>query len=386
MEGSLLIDISRLMGRTGHGRLPTGVDRVCLAYLSHFGPRAQAVLQAWGWRRIMPYRESQELFRLLQENGPHFLRDARLTLTRAYLPPWPSQDGAGRISINPGHSRLDDLGMPPWMRRTRQRPVYVVHDLIPLTNPEYCRAGERERHIARLEALLRTGAGIVTNSQATLDELQDFARGRGLPLPPAVAAPLAPATLPDAAGTTPPLAEPYFVMVGTIEPRKNHLLLLHLWRDLARRLGQAAPRLVVIGQRGWECENVVDMLERCEALRGVVIERPGCSDAELARHLRHARALLFPSFAEGYGMPLVEALMVGTPVIASPLPAFREVAGDIPDYLDALDGPGWAEAVLDYAAPGSARRAAQVQRMQGFRMPTWQRHFDVVESLLDQLR
>jgi len=90
MQGSLLIDISRLMGRTGNGRLPTGVDRVCLAYLSHFGSRAQAVLQSHGWRRIMPYRESQELFRLLLESGPHFLRDARWTLTRAYLPPWPS--------------------------------------------------------------------------------------------------------------------------------------------------------------------------------------------------------------------------------------------------------------------------------------------------------
>jgi glycosyltransferase involved in cell wall biosynthesis len=386
MEGSLLIDISRLMGRTGDGRLPTGVDRVCLAYLSHFGARAQAVLQSHGWRRIMPYRESQELFRLLLERGPHFLRDARLTLTRAYLPPWPSQDGAGRISINPGHSGLDDLGMPPWMRRTRQRPVFVVHDLIPLTHPEYCRAGERERHIARLEGLLGAGAGLVTNSQATLDELEKFARARGLPLPPAVAAPLAPADLPRTAASTPPLAQPYFVVLGTIEPRKNHLLLLHLWRDLARRLGEQAPQLVVIGQRGWECENVVDVLERCEGLRGLVHELPGCSDVALARYLRHAQALLFPSFVEGYGMPLVEALTQGTPVIASALPVFREIAGDVPDYLDPLDGPGWSEAILDYAQPGSPRRAAQLQRMDGFEAPTWQRHFELVEGLLERLR
>jgi glycosyltransferase involved in cell wall biosynthesis len=386
MQGSLLIDISRLMGRTGGGRLPTGVDRVCLAYLSHFGPRAQAILQSHGWRRIMPYRESQELFRLLLERGPHFLRDARLTLTRAYLPPWPSQDGAGRISINPGHSGLDDLGMPPWMQRTRQRPVFVVHDLIPLTHPEYCRAGEQERHIARLDALLKTGAGLVTNSQSTLDELEAFARRRGLPMPPAVAAPLAPAELPRTAASTPPLAQPYFVVLGTIEPRKNHLLLLHLWRDLALRLGPQAPRLVVIGQRGWECENVVDMLERCESLRGLVHELPACTDLQLGRYLRHAQALLFPSFVEGYGMPLVEALAVGTPVIASALPVFREVAGDVPDYLDPLDGAGWTRAVLDYAETGHARRTAQLQRMAGFEAPTWQRHFETVEGLLERLR
>jgi glycosyltransferase involved in cell wall biosynthesis len=127
------------------------------------------------------------------------------------------------------------------------------------------------------------------------------------------------------------------------------------------------------------------MLERCEALRGLVHERSGCSDLELARYLGHARALLFPSFAEGYGMPLVEALALGTPAIASTLPVFREVAGNVPDYLDPLDGPGWTQAILDYAAPESPLRAAQLQRMAGFRTPTWQRHFETVESLLERL-
>src|SRR5580698_988440 len=99
------------------------------------------------------------------------------------------------------------------------------------------------------------------------------------------------------------ISEPYFVILGTIEPRKNHWLLLQVWRRLVERLGDRTPRLVVIGQRGWECENAVDMLERCEELRGVVTELPACPDVELTSYLRHARALLFPSFAEGYGMP-----------------------------------------------------------------------------------
>jgi glycosyltransferase involved in cell wall biosynthesis len=183
-----------------------------------------------------------------------------------------------------------------------------------------------------------------------------------------------------------PLAQPYFVILGTIEPRKNHWLLLHLWRELVAAHGAGrVPHLVVIGQRGWECENVVDLLERCDSLKGVVHEVSGAADAEVARYLRHACALLFPSFAEGYGMPLVEALMLGTPAIASPLEVFREIAADIPDYLDPLDGPGWARLVLDYAAPGSVRREAQRQRMRAFQMPTWERHFERVEGLLGRL-
>jgi glycosyltransferase involved in cell wall biosynthesis len=386
MEGSLLIDVSRLMGRANRGRLPTGVDRVCLAYVEHFGARAQAVLQWGGWRRIAPYGASQELFALLREPGEHFFRDASRIIARACLPPWPSQEGRGRIYFNHGHSGLDDHGLAHWLRRTRQRPVFMVHDLIPLTHPEYCRPGEREKHAARLRNLLAMGAGLLTNSDDTADALRAFAQANGLRLPPLQPAALAPATLRLPAAAQPPLPHPYFVVLGTIEPRKNHWLLLHLWRDLVAQLGARAPHLVVIGQRGWECENVVDMLERCDALHGYVHELAGCSDETLAGYLAHARALLFPSFAEGYGMPLVEALMLGTPGIASDLAVFREFAGAIPEYLDPLDGPAWMQAVRDYAQPDSPRRAAQLQRMSDFVTPTWDRHFERVEALLERLR
>lgn len=385
MEGSLLIDISRLMGRANQGRLPTGVDRVCLAYVQRFGARAQAVLQWGSWRRIAPYGASQQLFELLQQPGGAFAREAARVIARGCLPPWPSQDGRNRVYFNHGHSGLDDSRLAAWLRRTRQTPVFMVHDLIPLTHPEYCRPGERERHSERLQMMLTTGAGLLTNSEATAEAVREFARARRLHLPPMKAAPLAPARLPPPGSATPPLAHPYFVILGTIEPRKNHWLLLHLWRDLVAEMGSDAPHLVVIGQRGWECENVVDLLERCEALRGRVHELSGCSDAELANYLAHARALLFPSFAEGYGMPLLEALMLGTPAIASRLPAFREIAGEVPEYLDALDGNGWAAAVRDYARPESARRAAQLERMASFVTPTWERHFELVDELLEQL-
>jgi glycosyltransferase involved in cell wall biosynthesis len=181
------------------------------------------------------------------------------------------------------------------------------------------------------------------------------------------------------------MASPYFVAVGTIEPRKNHWLLLQLWRRLIERLGKSAPKLVVIGQRGWECENVVDLLERCGTLRGHVREISDCSDTQLSTYLYHARALLFPSFAEGYGLPLMEALSLGVPAIASRLPVFREIAGDIPEYLDPLDGMGWMAAVEAYTERDSPARAAQLERLQGFVAPTWETHFDILERFMERL-
>ena len=176
------------------------------------------------------------------------------------------------------------------------------------------------------------------------------------------------------------------MFLSTIEPRKNHWLLLHVWRHIVADLGATAPRLVVIGQRGWECENVVDMLERCEPLRGVVLEHSGCSDAELVTYLHHAQALVFPSFAEGYGMPLVEALSLGVPVIASDLAVFAEIAGNVPESIDPLDGRRWREVIESYAAPESPLRSAQLERMKRFAVPDWSGHFARVDAFLEQVR
>jgi len=160
---------------------------------------------------------------------------------------------------------------------------------------------------------------------------------------------------------------------------------LQIWRRMAEAQGVATPRLLVIGQRGWECENVIDLLERSGAIRDHVTELSDCSDADVAHYLRHARALLFPSFVEGYGMPLAEALGAGLPVIASDLGVFREIAGAIPDYLSPLDGLGWQSAIEDYARPGSVNRANQLTRLAGYTAPIWAQHFVTVDRLLARL-
>ena len=384
-QSELLIDVSRLMWRAGQGRLPTGVDRVCLEYVRRFGSRATASIQRAGWRRILPFGAAQDLFGLLLDPPHDYPWQAGKLMARACMPPWPSQDSAGRLAFHLGQVGLDKPGFGHWLAKTRQRPIMMVHDLIPLTHPEYCRPGESERHASRMNAVLRSAAGILAISQDTMDRLSRFAAHQGLPMPAAAVAPLAPASLPLGLDTVPPMDVPYFVVLGTIEPRKNHLMLLQVWRELAERLGSATPHLVLIGQRGWECENVVDLLERCQALRGLVHELPRCGDAELARYLKHARALLFPSFAEGYGMPLVEAYSLGLPVVASDLPVFKEIAGDTPDCLSPLDGAGWTQAVLDYTQPASPRRELQMNRMRRFQTPTWDGHFAAVRTLLDRL-
>ncbi len=380
-----LIDVTRLLDRTMQGRLPTGVDRVSLEYARHFGERATALVRFAGqWIELSP-NDSERTFEALLSPSASFNQLIRRLVARAATQSIGRRFSAPRFLFNTGHSGLEQAQYARRLQHSHLRPIFFVHDLIPITHPEYCRPGECGKHRLRMNTVLEHGHGVIANSVQTLDELVAYGEAVGLPMPPAAVAPLAPARLP-APAASPPLEQPYFVMLGTIEPRKNHWLLLQVWRQLVERLGDAAPRLMVIGQRGWECENVVDLLERCAPLQGFVHERAACSDAELASCLHHAQALLFPSFTEGYGMPLVEALTLGLPVIASELPAFREIAGDIPEYLDPLDGKRWRELIEDYARPDSPLRAAQCQRMNGFAAPTWEAHFEQVEILMGRLR
>jgi glycosyltransferase involved in cell wall biosynthesis len=271
------------------------------------------------------------------------------------------------------------------MTKRQIRPVFMIHDLIPLTHAEYCRPGVDATHRHRIHTALKHAGGLIANSQATLDSLAAEAQRANLPLPPTVVARLASGVIHRPPAPR-PLPSPYFVMLGTIEPRKNHWFILHVWRRLVEQLGAAAPKLVIIGRRGWECENVIDMLERCENLKGVVIEEAHCSDDQLHAYLQHAQALLFPSFAEGYGMPLAEALALKVPVLASDLDVFHEIAEDIPDYLDPLDGSGWLARIHAYTRVNSPERNAQLTRIERFREPTWAEHFERVDGFLETLR
>ncbi|NHB12317.1 glycosyltransferase family 4 protein [Burkholderia cepacia] len=381
----ILLDVTRLQTRLCKRMLPTGVDRVGLEYIRHYAPRARAVLSEQGFHAVLSESDSALVFRTLLEQDFSRVAAMRMLGVKALLAAWKKTPVPGGVLLHTSHSGMEFARYPRAMRKLGVRTVFMVHDLIPLTHAEYCREGVRETHRRRIHTVLEHAAGVIANSSFTLDSLTEEAHRAGMTLPRTVVARLAPGINRPAMDSRPPIDTPYFVMLGTIEPRKNHWFMLHVWRRIVEESGSNAPKLVVIGRRGWECENVVDMLERCEKLKGAVVEQPNCSDSDLQVWLRHARALLFPSFVEGYGMPLVEALTMQVPVIASDLGVFREVAGDVPDYLDPLDGPGWMARIRAYSQAPSPERDNQQVRIAQFHAPTWTEHFTQVDRFLEEL-
>jgi glycosyltransferase involved in cell wall biosynthesis len=375
-----LIDVSRLIWRAWSLRLPTGIDRVCLAYLAHYGARSHAVIQKRSLRIVLNAKASDALFQLLLHGGPRMR--TKLTTCLAQTSWQRERDIRGKLYLNVGHTGLDARSLPDWLKRTKLRPAYLVHDLIPITHPHYCRAGEAGRHTKRMRHLLESADGVIANSQDTLDQLAQFAIDQNLSLPEhKLVALLGTEALPMTAPSLDRPSRPYFVMIGTIEARKNHLLLFKIWQRLVQDLGKKAPMLLLIGQRGWEIDEVTQILDQDQSLQGHVVELGRCSDAQMISLLSGARALLMPSFAEGFGIPVIEALQSGTPVIASDLGVFREVAGDIPLYLRPDDAAAWMDAILNYSAK-SEDRQRQVSLIGNYTAPSWADHFRRVDSWL----
>lgn len=379
----IFLDITRLLTRLYNGLMPTGVDRVGLEYIKKYGDGARAILSEQGFSTVLTERDSQLAFSMLLASICN-RNKIRALVARGCVNRLRETRLSG-VLLHTSHNGMEFRRYYSAMAAREIRAVFMVHDLIPLTHAEYCRPGVDAVHRRRIHTALKYASGLIANSQATLDSLSTEAERAGLDLPSVVVARLA-SGVTEYPGATRPLQAPYFILLGTIEPRKNHWFILHVWRRLVEQLGAAAPKLLVIGRRGWECENVVDMLERCESLKGVVIEEAHCSDAQLHAYLQHAQALLFPSFVEGYGMPLAEALALKVPVLASDLDVFREIADDIPEYLDPLDGPGWLARIQAYSPGDSSARKAQLQRVERFREPTWTEHFEQIDRFLETLQ
>jgi glycosyltransferase involved in cell wall biosynthesis len=400
----IALDLSRLLSRAGHAT-PTGIDRVELAYAEHLvangGATCFTAVSASGGLGLLQQRVAEQFVAAIGgawRGGPdpfrqnrqvrQIARQARITLLASRERSLLARLQTGNtqaVYLLVSHHHLEKRSLFVRLKeRGRARFICLVHDLIPIEFPEYAKPGQAENHLRRIETAARFADALIVNSAVTRDALQSHLDRAGR-APPVLVAPFG-VDLPMApiAGD-PPFDRPYFVYVSTIEARKNHLLLLNLWRRLATELGDGAPLLVLVGQRGWETENVVDMLERCPALKGAVIEHNAMPDAEMVRLLKGACALLLPSFAEGFGFPLVEALEHGVPALCSDIPALRETGGTVPDFFDPLDGPGWRSAILDYAAPGSPRRAAQLARLSGWDPPRWEDHFAIVDRFIAQV-
>lgn len=395
-----LLDLSRLASRVGRGAL-TGVDRVEHAYLTRFLAetvplfalvrtalgfvlldRAGALALAARLAGATPWGAPDVLGRISHRGKPARAKAEadlrRLAIARCrrfglgamlkkHLPP-------GYTYFNTGHSNLTEHSLGA----VTGRKIVLIHDTIPLDYPEFSGAGIPAAFAAKLRVVGAHADLVICNSHATRADLRRHLTGR---VPEMVVAHLGVDLLTPDSGTNPPQT-PYFVTVGTIEPRKNHALLLDVWEGMHGDMDEAEiPHLIIAGARGWRNEEVFHRLDTAPYINRTVVERPGLSDAALAALIQNARALLFPSLSEGYGLPPLEAAALGVPVIVTDLAVYREVLGDFGVYLSGTDPYSWRKNLLELTGDAGATGAQRQHHGKPPALPTWDEHFETVLSL-----
>lgn len=283
--------------------------------------------------------------------------------------------------INVSHKNLDLLHrLHEELDRARGLHVMtMVHDLMPVLQPEYY--GKLSRHFERaLHIALQASDIVITNSHHTAEELVKWASANGR-MPPSIRSlPLGVRTV--TVGKNPPTTSGpgYFVYIGSLEQRKNVALLLDVWERLVMS-HKRPPELCLIGDTPDS-----EILRRIRSREDLIHALYGVSDEQAFRILSGARALLLPSHMEGFGLPVLEAISVGIPVLCSDLPALREVGEDVPEYLGYDDIEAWTSAVEAYAVSGSPRRREQLNRIAKARPRNWALHFEELFAMLGEFR
>lgn len=392
-----LLDVTRLLRRAG--RVWTGVDRVELAYLAELsaGP-----LPVWGLARTAfgyvlldqnglagfhqrliggaEFSSPDMLSRLHREMGDtarRALTDIRKLAVARCIPRGLPQMltrhlPVGTAYLNTGHSNLSERVFKAVRAVPQARISVFVHDVIPIEFPQFQREGTVGVFEQKMRRVQQHADLIIYNSADTQLRTERVMSDWG-PAPQGIVAhlgivPQSPdrSALPEGL----PPETPYFITVGTIEPRKNHALLLDVWE----RLGPDAPMLLICGSRGWNNEAVFKRLDALGA-DARVLEVSGLSDGALSALIEGAHALLFPSRAEGFGLPAVEALVLGTPVLCSNMATFREILADKGNYVDDSATKLWEECIVDWS-----KKARITLRVRDFEAPTWVAHFKIALS------
>lgn len=253
--------------------------------------------------------------------------------------------------------------------------VLMLHDLFPLTAPAY--SALRPKAFARHWILALNATRLVSVSQHTLHEAVDYAARRGQSLPPLTVCHPG-HSLGDLEGTEPEHSPPtrFFLCVGTLEHRKNQTGTLEAYLRYREAGGTAA--LVVVGRPGPGSDSLVKALEAASTLG--VFWYPKADDNTLAWFYRRAVALVYPSRAEGFGLPLIEALAQDTPCITSDRTSTVEVAELCGGCLvvDPEDTASLAASLARFDDP--VFRKALVKTIRRDKIPTWQGFSVAVEQ------
>ena len=396
-------EAARLYGEAGAARFcrlsvytrefqAIGFDTIAAAYTHPLGAKApwRAIWEpARLWSELstqLPviFRNPGFFFSLFKAAARDFLHKRRLRRV------FEEQLREGDILVSLGAG----WGFPDYMKhiagakkRYGIRFAVLIYDLIPIENESFVEAQHVAQFKSWLEQALPVADIVLTISRHSRAALLKWAAGRGWTLPEVAVMQLGTGLSERAMPAEPAalkLPARYVLFVSTIEIRKNHRLLVQVWqRLLARHGADVVPVLIFAGQIGWMVDELLAELEAADYLGGKIIVVPGLSEAELRQAYRSCLFTVFPSFAEGWGLPVAESLVQGKFCVASNRTSIPEVGGDLIDYFDPADADDALAKIERLLFEPGYLEAREARLKAEYHPPTWA---DCVNGLMAELR
>jgi glycosyltransferase involved in cell wall biosynthesis len=289
------------------------------------------------------------------------------------------QPGSGdtTLAVQCDWSHTNIRAIAELKRKRNFRHVVLCYDIIPILHPEWYKAHDVASFTAYYDQVLPLADRIIFNSRRIREDVIAYASGRGVILADTRVVPLGSDPV-QARDYGKPLPEPlsagrYILFVATIEPRKNHRMLYAIWkRLLADGLPQQTGfKLVFVGRPGWMMDDFYPLLKADRAVAETLIHYVEVDDATLAALYRNAAFCVYPSIYEGYGLPPVEALAHGTPLIASTGGAVPEIVQDFGVCIDPSDEVAWEKHIRHWMTDEGARNAFAAAARHRFHPVSW---------------
>jgi glycosyltransferase involved in cell wall biosynthesis len=263
--------------------------------------------------------------------------------------------------------------------------VAACYDLIPLLFPEFTPGPEFfEQFNHHYTNIAHTAKSVFAISENSKRDLQNFWKKNNLIsfAPPIEVMPLAGLNdsdrLPNLLKEDQILlngiqrAGQYIIYVSTLEPRKNHQILLDIWRELFREKGENCPQLLLVGMRGWGSDDLIEQMSRMAATKGQrILWLQGVSDDLLSHLYTMALFAVFPSFYEGWGLAATEAMSFGKVCIVSNNSALGEATYDLMPSYHPLDFPGWLYEIRNLIDDKSHRIKLEQKTVTDVARRTW---------------
>ena len=256
-----------------------------------------------------------------------------------------------------------------------------LHDLVPLKASAFCDAGMPPGFASWLDGALRYATGFVCVSKATADDLIRTLEGMEFPREMKVGyfhngANFNLQVDADAASTKKDQT-PHFLMVGTLEPRKGYSVAIRAFSKLWKE--GVNVKLTIVGKEGWNIRHLLDEIEEHEEFDKRLKWHEYVSDEKLVELYSECDSLVAASYAEGFGLPIVEAGQYGKPVIASDIDVFREVSEGASgaSFFEVGNSDALADAVKSFIKSKSKVTKGEVKPW-----PTWKQSAEQIENVL----